>query len=95
MKFPRTGKDACRFFTDGSHSILKNFPFQEVFEVNNHTCVRLKETILLAARHRSGFEFAWDGRMGMEGSSDGLNRTRAVQDLVKDIEAEMREAMRK
>ena len=32
-KFPRTGKDARRFFTDGSHSILKNFPVQEVFEV--------------------------------------------------------------
>ena len=31
----------------------------------------------------------------MEGSSDGLNRTRAVQDLIKDIEAEMREAIRK
>ena len=94
-KFPRTGKDARRFFTDGSHSILKNFPVQEVFEVNNHACVRLKETILLAAGHRGGFDFAWDGRLGIEGSSDGLNRTRAVQDLIKDIEVEMREAMRK
>ena len=94
-KFPRTGKDARRFFTDGSHSILKNFPVQEVFEVNNHACVRLKETILLAAGHRGGFDFAWDGRLGIEGSIDGLNRTRAVQDLIKDIEVEMREAMRK
>ena len=59
-KFPRTGKDARCFFTDGSHSILKNFPIQEVFEVNNHACVRLKETILLAAEHRGGFDFAWD-----------------------------------
>ena len=55
----------------------------------------LKETILLAAGCRGGFDFAWDGRLGMEGSSDGLNRTRGVQDLLKDIEAEMREAMRK
>ena len=83
-KFPRTGKDACHFFTDGNHSILKNFPVQEVFEVNNHECVRLKETILLAAGHRGGFDFAWDGRLGIEGSSDGLNRTRAVQDLLKE-----------
>ena len=75
MKFPRTGKDARHFFTDGSHSILKNFPVQEVFEVNNHACVRLKETILLAAGHCGGFDFAWDGRLGIEGSIDGLNRT--------------------
>ncbi|MFM7088897.1 MAG: hypothetical protein ACKOW9_05210 [Candidatus Paceibacterota bacterium] len=57
--------------------------------------MRLKETILLAAGHRGGFDFAWDGRLGKEGSIDGLNRTRAVQDLIKDIEVEMREAMRK
>lgn len=57
--------------------------------------MRLKETILLAAGHRGGFDFAWDGRLGIEGSIDGLNRTRAVQDLIKDIEVEMREAMRK
>jgi hypothetical protein len=93
-RFPRTGKDARRFFTDGTHSILKNFPVQEVFEVNNHACVSLKETILLAAGHRGGFDFACDGRPGMEGSRDGLNGTRAVQDLVKDIEAAMREAIR-
>ena len=94
-KFLRTGKDARRFFTEGNHSILKIFPVQEVFEVNNHACVSLKETILLAAGHCSGFDFAWDGRLGMEGSSDGLNSTQAVQDLIKDIEVEMREAMRK
>ena len=57
--------------------------------------MRLKETILLAAGHRGGIDFAWDGHLGMEGSSDGLNKTRAVHDILKDIEAEMREAMRK
>ena len=57
--------------------------------------MKLKETILLAAGHRGGFDFAWDGHLGMESSSDGLNRTQAVQDLMKDIEYEMREAMRK
>ena len=55
----------------------------------------LWETILLAAGHCSGFDFVWDGRLEIEGSSDGLNRTRAIQDLIKDIEAEMRDAMRK
>ena len=94
-KFPRTGTDARRFFTDGTHSILKNFPVQEVFEVNNHACVSLKETILLAAGHCGGFDFAWDGRLGMKGPSDGLNRTRAVADLITDIEDAMREAIRK
>ena len=79
MKFPRTGKDARHFFTGGSHSILKNFPLQEVFEVNNHACVRLKETILLAAGHCGGFHFAWDGCLGMEGSSDGLNRPKLIK----------------
>lgn len=91
--FPRTRTDARRFFIDGAHSIMKNFPVQEVFEVNNHACVSLKETIMLAAGHRGGFNFAWDGRTGMEGSMDGLNGTRAVKDLVTDIEAAMRKAM--
>ena len=35
------------------------------------------------------------GHLGMEVCSDGLNRTRAVEDLIKDIEASTREAMRK
>ena len=78
IKFPRTGMDACHFFTDGNHSILKNIPIQEVCEVYNYACVSLKETILRAARHSSEFNFAWDGHLGMEGSSDGLNRTRAM-----------------
>ena len=30
-KFPRDMKEAKRFFTYGSHSIMKNFPIPEVF----------------------------------------------------------------
>ncbi len=44
---------------------------------------------------QGGFDFAWDGHLGMEGLSDGLNRTHAVADLIRDIEAALRETIRK
>ena len=33
--------------TDGKNSILKNFPVQQVFEINSHECVSLVETVRL------------------------------------------------
>ena len=60
-KFPREMKDVKRFFTNGVHSIMKNFPVPEVFNINNHACVSLEEMIRIMAGHHGLFGFAWDG----------------------------------
>ncbi len=83
-KFPREMKEVKRFFTNGAHSIMKNFPIPEVFNINNHACVSLQETIRIMAGHHGLFGFAWDGRT-KEPNKDGLNGTQAMADLVNDI----------
>ena len=44
-KFPCEMKDVQRFLTKGAHSIMKNFPVPKVFNLNNHACVGMEETI--------------------------------------------------
>ena len=50
--------------TKGAYSILKNFPSQRVFEIGDHACVDLKETVLLHAGHGADLNFGIDGRTG-------------------------------
>ena len=59
-KFPHERKDVKRFFTNGALSIMKNFLVLEVFNINNHACVSLEETIRIMAGHHGLFGFAWD-----------------------------------
>ena len=84
IKFPREMKDVQRFLTKGAHSIMKNFPVPKVFNLNNHACVGLEETIRIMAGHHGLFGLAWDGRT-QKPNKDGLNGTQAVADLVNDI----------
>jgi hypothetical protein len=60
-KFPCEIKDVKKFFTNGVHSIMKNFPVPKVFNINNHACVSLEETIRIMAGYHGLFGFAWDG----------------------------------
>ena len=69
---------------DGAHSIMKNFPVQRVFNIRNHACVSLLETILLVAGHGAEFNFAYNARTGSR-NYDGLNGTEAVTDLTSDV----------
>jgi hypothetical protein len=63
---------------------MKNFPVPKVFNLNNHACVGLEETIQIMAGHHRLFGFAWDGHT-QKPNKDGLNGTQAVADLVNDI----------
>jgi hypothetical protein len=83
-KFPHEMKDVKQFLTKGAHSIMKNFPVPKVFNLNNHACAGLEETIQVMAGHHGFFGFAWDGHT-KKWNRDGLNRTKAVADLVNDI----------
>ena len=83
-KFPREMKDVKRFFTNGTDSIMKNFPVPNVFNINNHACVSLEETIKIMAGHHGLFEFAWDGRT-KEPNQDRLNGPQAMANLINDI----------
>jgi hypothetical protein len=75
--------------TKGAHSIKKNFLVPKVFNLNNHACVGLEETIQIMAGHHGLFGFAWDGRT-QKPNRDGLNGTKAVADLVNDIVGAMK-----
>jgi hypothetical protein len=83
-KFPHDMKDVQQFLTKGAHSIMKNFPFPKAFNLYNHACVGLEETIRIMAGHHRLFGFAWDGRT-QKPNRDGLNVTKLVADLVNYI----------
>jgi hypothetical protein len=74
-RFPRSIADIRRDISEGSFSIMKNFPSQRVFSIAGHACVSLRETFCLRAGHYGGFSFAWDGCApeGMQRNMDGLN----------------------
>ena len=89
-RFPSDINDVRTMIMDGAHSIMKNFPVQRVFNIGNHACVSLLETILLAAGHGAKFNFAYDARTRTR-NYDGLNGTEAVEDLMKDVIKAMKE----
>ena len=61
-RFPSDNNDIRTMMMDGAHSIMKNFPVQRVFNIRNHACVSLLETILLVAGHGAEFNFAYNAR---------------------------------
>ena len=75
---------------DGAHSIMEHFPVQRVFNIRNHACASLLETILLVAGHGAEFNFAYNARTE-ERNYDGLNGTEAVADLTRDVIKAMKE----
>ena len=50
-RFPSDINDVRTMIMDGAHSIMKNVPVQRVFNIRNHACVSLLETILIVAGH--------------------------------------------
>ncbi len=99
MSIPTTVADMKALITQGKHSIMKNFPVQEVFEIDNHACVSLIETIRIMAGHGAEYCFAVDEqnrtREGSDGTNrnrEGLNGTKAMDDLIDGINEAMKEA---
>lgn len=72
---PKTYRDARRMVIDGKFSTMANFPAPKVFEINDHACVSIKETILILAGHGEEFDLVYDAeletrsRCGLNGSS--------------------------
>jgi hypothetical protein len=62
---------------------MKNFPVPKVFNLNNHACVGLEETIQIMAGHLGLFGFAWDGHT-QKPNRDGINGTKVVADIIND-----------
>ena len=90
-RFPTDMKETRSTVTEGTHSIMKNFPVPKVFDIQNHACVSLLEVVRLMAGHGAEFNFAYDGTSG-ERNYEGLNGTRAAYDLVKELDDAMRAA---
>ena len=89
-RFPTTMTEARSIILEGTHSIMKNFPIPKVFDIENHACVSLMEVVRLMAGHGAKFNFARDGKTGKR-NRDGLNGTRAVDDLIAEVDAAMEE----
>ena len=70
-----------KFITKGSHSILKNFPVQEVFEIADHECVSLIETYHIMAGHGTDYCFPLDDEAR---NREGLNDQKAMDDLIDE-----------
>ena len=89
IRMPTDYNEIRRMFTEGSYSILRNFPTGNVFRIGGHSCISLKEVFLLAAGHHGGFSFSYDGRTKRT-NKDGLNGTKAVEAIKRDAIDAMR-----
>ena len=86
---PMNTEDLRRYFMVGPNSILSNFPAPRVYEKAKHACVNLKEVFLIYAGHGARFSFCQgDGKE----NSEGLNGTKAMKDLVDEVNKRMEEA---
>ena len=90
-RFPTSYNELRSAITKGANSILKNFPVQQVFEIGNHACVSLKETVLLMAGHGADYNFGIDGKTG-ERNNEGLNGTEAMTDLIEEVRKRMEDS---
>ena len=75
--------------TVGGNSILKNFPSPRVFDIGPHACVGLKEAILLLLGHGGTPNF---GKENGERNLEGLNGTKAMDDLINKVEKKMKDS---
>ena len=73
--------------TIGAKSILKNFPSPTVFEIGSHACINLKESILLLLSHGGKPKF---GKMDGVRNIEGLDGTKTMDDLIKNVENRMK-----
>ena len=88
-RFP-TNMDEMRCqVTIGVHSILKNFPAPRVYEICLHAVVGLKESILLLLGHGIKPNFGMDNG---ERNVEGLNGTKAMYDLIKEVAKRMKDS---
>ena len=87
-RIPETMAELSASVTVGANSILKNFPSPRVFEIGSHACIELKESILLLLGHGGKPNF---GKVHGVRNLEGLNGTKAMDDLIKDVENRMRE----
>ena len=84
IRIPESYAEVRRLITEDNRSILMNFPTGNVFRINGHSCISLKEVFLLAAGHYGGFSFHKDGRTKTT-NEDGLNGTEAVKTSIQDV----------
>ena len=90
-KFPETDNDVRRMILRGVNSIMANFPCPTIHDIADHACVDLKEVIQIAAGHGARFNYAFDSSRdeGEERNNEGLNGTKAMDDLLKKIRETM------
>jgi hypothetical protein len=85
---PRSYNEARTQVTEGKYSTMANFPAPEVFEINGHACVSLKEAIRVAMGHGAEIQWTWDGeqrnREGLNGSQSSVRALSEIYNALKD-----------
>ena len=89
--FPTNIDETKVAITQGAHSILKNFQAQRVFEIGDHACVDLKETVFIHDGHGDDLNVGNEGHTGKR-NDKGLNGTQATTDLIEDVKTAMEDA---
>ena len=85
-KFPSDDVECRNMLEEGHHSVYKNFPVPQVFEISDHACVSMKQVILISAGHGADFNFGYDAAKRNEDQNrEGLNGTRAFKALVDEV----------
>jgi len=91
--FPTDINEVRSMLLDGSNSVMKNFPVPKVFSIDGkHAMVGLEETIQIAAGHGARFSLHWNAQTG-EQNREGLNGTKAVEELMKDVKVQIKNAV--
>jgi len=89
--FPKTMKEAKSKILDGTHSMMKNFPCEKVFNIGQVACVSLKEKIYHLRGLGADLNHMYNG-ITRERNMDGLNGTDAASDLIMEMQQSMRDA---
>ena len=92
----RSINEVNRKLLTGTHSVFQNLPAQRVFDVAQHACVSLIETIFVMLGHGADFNFARkpcpNGGNDPVRNSEGLNGTAAAEKMVNDVVAALEQA---
>ena len=88
VKFPTDMKEADAIMIGGANSLLKNIPTPNVFIIDGHACISLKEKLQHLHAHGFNGNYMYNGTTG-ERNKEGLNGTKAADDLYAEIEQSM------
>ena len=90
-EFPTDKNVMNRKIFKGKNSIVANMPHPQVKLRDDHATVGLIETIRHSLGHGAKFNFAFNGAKPTERNKEGLNGTKAMDELINDVNSRHQE----